>query len=644
MSATATAIPKFQDIGEFLDLLARVKSAGTDKWTASCPVEGHKHGDTSRSLSIKLNGDKIILKCHAELGHTSEDVMLAIGRTSAHLFLNNGVRRREVCSYSYQDAAGREIYQVVRYEPKTFLYRRFDGRKWVWNTDGIAKIPYRLPAIMRGGAGELCLAEGEKDADTLTAAGFRASSSKYWCREWTENYITPEMDIVIFADRDEAGKKIANVAAGLLSGKVRSLKLVSLPGTAHDVSDYIAAGGTPDQLREQIAATPEWDGAMREPGDEPSGSFYGDAVPKAKSKADATETVIQTFSYGTRKKKHLVFSWPGYLPVGALVHWVGKSTEGKSPVLTDLAARISSGKDWPDGTPNTIGPRTVILMSAEDDPDDTVLPRLELAGANVHNVHGVTATVRKGMSETEKLFSLNDDLQKLQEKIAAFGDVGLVAIDPITNYLEGIRMNAEEEVRRLLMPLVTAARDGKFTSLTVGHLNRKEKGTDPLFRIMGAAAFHGVARFIYFFGPDPDDREDKHAHVMVQRRGVDAPSLRYKTYRQEMTWDGETSGVIGVTWCGTSSATAEDVVDPASESESSQEARAAKRLAAMIRQSPEQRVAVTEAQEALAQMGFDVKKNVNWSRVMRIAGADSKPFRPDRYYSVYLAAGASWFE
>src|SRR5258708_12479994 len=64
--------------------------------------------------------------------------------------------------------------------------------------------------------------------------------------------------------------------------------------------------------------------------------------------------------------------WPGFLPDNQLVHFVGASSEGKSPVTLDIVARVTTGKEWPDGTTNTLGPRSVILMAGEDDLSDTV--------------------------------------------------------------------------------------------------------------------------------------------------------------------------------------------------------------------------------------------------------------------------------
>jgi len=68
--------------------------------------------------------------------------------------------------------------------------------------------------------------------------------------------------------------------------------------------------------------------------------------------------------------------WPGYLPLGAVTLLVGDPGKGKTLVSLDLAARVSAGKPWPDETPSTHGPATVIVLTAEDDLGYTVRPRI----------------------------------------------------------------------------------------------------------------------------------------------------------------------------------------------------------------------------------------------------------------------------
>jgi RecA-family ATPase len=59
---------------------------------------------------------------------------------------------------------------------------------------------------------------------------------------------------------------------------------------------------------------------------------------------------------------------------------------GKSATVLDVAARVSTGREFPDGTSNDVGPGGVVILSAEDGLSDTIKPRLEAAGADLERI------------------------------------------------------------------------------------------------------------------------------------------------------------------------------------------------------------------------------------------------------------------
>ena len=53
---------------------------------------------------------------------------------------------RHRATYQYTDETGVLLYEVLRYEPKTFRQRRPDGNGgWIWQLGDVRRVPYRLP-------------------------------------------------------------------------------------------------------------------------------------------------------------------------------------------------------------------------------------------------------------------------------------------------------------------------------------------------------------------------------------------------------------------------------------------------------------------------------------------------------------------
>ncbi|MGB8989437.1 MAG: AAA family ATPase, partial [Candidatus Sulfotelmatobacter sp.] len=225
-------------------------------------------------------------------------------------------------------------------------------------------------------------------------------------------------------------------------------------------------------------------------------------------------------------------------------------------------------------------------------------------------------------NEFEVGVALKEDLLRLREEAKKYPDLALVIIDPITNYLQGVKMNSEEEVRQVLMPLVEQfITPLNVSAITIGHLNRREKGTEAKARVMGAAAFYGVARFVYMFGPDKD-LEDKFAHVMAQDRGVGAASIKYKTEAVDQTWDGETSKVVRVVWGEKCDATGQDAVDPLPSEEKTQITEDAEFLKEFLRDGAKPAQAVQQAHEQKTG-----RKVANWDKAKRRAKVKARKIK-----------------
>jgi putative DNA primase/helicase len=163
-------------------------------------------------------------------------------------------------------------------------------------------------------------------------------------------------------------------------------------------------------------------------------------------------------------------------------------------MLMDLAARLSSGGEWPDGV--AVGePQSVLYLSAEDAPDDTIRPRVELAGGNLEKVSWTTQLYFEETGTTQ-FFNVENHLQHLEATIAS-SSPGVVMIDPLTAYLGSSKDTYRDSaVRAVLGPLAVLAATYSISVIALMHLNKSEQ-QKALHRVGGSIAFTAAARAVF---------------------------------------------------------------------------------------------------------------------------------------------------
>jgi hypothetical protein len=216
------------------------------------------------------------------------------------------------------------------------------------------------------------------------------------------------------------------------------------------------------------------------------------------SKAEQVKSNLITKSMADIAPEPLCWLWPGVIPLGKLTLLVGDPGLGKSLLTLDFAARVSEGDTWPDGTQGKYGLGEILLLSAEDDPADTIRPRLDAAGAAPEMIRLIKA-VRDG--KRDRSFNLEADTATLEQAITS--ETLLIIIDPITAYLGGIDSHVTADVRGLLAPLAELAARRGVAIVAVSHLN---KSSGPaMYRTTGSLAFVAAARAVWAVGLDPED-------------------------------------------------------------------------------------------------------------------------------------------
>jgi hypothetical protein len=321
---------------QILKRLRDVRRAGSG-WLAYCP--GH-NDQNKRSLSVGIteNG-KTLLKCHAA-GCTAEKITTAVGMSLADLDGPNSSHRSsrgEAAVYDYADENGTLLYQVVRRKPKDFRCRQPNGvGGWTWNLEGVRVVPYRLPEMAE--APRVYVVEGEKDADALVAAGLTATTNHGGAGKWRDAHThalveaaVPE--VVALPDNDPAGESHALAVVESCRAAELRVKIIRLPElpSKGDVSDWLAAGHTADELRQLAEDAPP---VM-------SASVTGSNLERAAT-VDSTPDVVSDYiepieAFLAEKDPPLKVIFPELLPCGVVMLLHGEPRARKSLAAFELA-------------------------------------------------------------------------------------------------------------------------------------------------------------------------------------------------------------------------------------------------------------------------------------------------------------------
>ena len=225
-----------------------------------------------------------------------------------------------------------------------------------------------------------------------------------------------------------------------------------------------------------------------------------EAAEKRSSPSADGESLMADTSAALQSKP-IQWMWRDRIPAAAITAFNGPPDHGKSTVGLDIAARYSTGRTWPDGTPNDNPPGRVLLLVSEDGAAEIIKPRLVAASADVSRVSILKQSIYSGGKKTDRLFALDHDLHLLERMIVESG-FGLVIIDPFTTYLGKAKMNDEQEMRKILIPLRDMCERTGVTVILSGHFN-KRSDVSALHRVAGAVANSGVPRAVWLFMKDP---------------------------------------------------------------------------------------------------------------------------------------------
>lgn len=540
-------------IQNLLGRLNGAKPAGEGRWIAFCPAhEGNGDGHR-RSLSIRRGEDgKALVYCHAgcELG----SIVGALGMLTTDLFADTARpegERRIVATYRYTDERGELLFEVVRFEPKDFRQRRPDGAGgWTWHLDDTRRVLYRLPELLAADPGErVFVCEGEKDCDNLAKLGLVATCNPCGAGKWKSEYsdTLKGRRVAIVPDADEPGRRHAEAVARSLNGTAADLKILDLAAafegfTGKDSTDFIdwRDSQSPDELRAALLAAAD-----------AAPPYSADAVPTAPAEDRPRAALRRADSIIIRL---ILWLWLGRIPAGKLTLLIGNPGGGKSLLTADMGARVSRGFMWPDGASCEAG--GVIMLSGEDDPADTTVPRLAAAGADLARVSildGIhTKDPRTGEARLD-LPQLDRHLPAIREAIRETG-ARLLVIDPISSFVGAVDDHRNAELRGLLSALAALAAETGCAVVCVSHL--RKSGGLAVHQCVGSLAYTAAARAVWALVRDPEDEERRLFLPVKMNLARDTAGLAFRV-------DANPEGVPVATWePGAVELRADDVLNP----------------------------------------------------------------------------------
>ncbi|TCT20276.1 AAA family ATPase [Thiobaca trueperi] len=219
-----------------------------------------------------------------------------------------------------------------------------------------------------------------------------------------------------------------------------------------------------------------------------------DPAPRAnggRSQPSIDPGAVTVVTASSIKPEPIDWMWEGWIARGKVEVLAGAPGTGKTTLAMALAATLTIGGRWPDGT--HAEPGHVLIWSGEDDPRDTLVPRLLAAGANLDRVHIVTGFIQGGQKRS---FDPSKDALVLADHIAEMDPLpALLIVDPIVSAVAG-DSNKAAEVRRALQPLVDLAMLRRCAVLGISHFTKGSAGRDPVERVTGSLSFGALARVV----------------------------------------------------------------------------------------------------------------------------------------------------
>ena len=210
--------------------------------------------------------------------------------------------------------------------------------------------------------------------------------------------------------------------------------------------------------------------------------------------------------------------WHEWLAQGQFHILAGAPGTGKTTIALALAATLTSGGRWPDGTRAI--PGVAVIWSGEDDRNRTLAPRLVAMAADMKRVRFVG---RLYSEDKPRPFDPSTDAGALLAAVSKMNPLpSLLIVDPIVSAVGG-DSHKNGETRRALQPLVDFASATDCALFGVSHFSKGTAGRDPVERVTGSIAFGAFPRIVLASARLTDAEEGQPERMMVRSKSNIGP-------------------------------------------------------------------------------------------------------------------------
>ena len=508
--------------------ITRAKGGTWDGRQGLVPGPGHSSRDRSMAIMDNDAGDDVI--CHSFAGDDPLAFKAALRKDG---FLPTSGKSgftvvAPVC-YVYRDSGGSPLFRITRRPDKRFIASTPDGQGgWRAGMNGIKPIPYRLPELLACDLGSpIFVTEGEKDADSLARLGLVATTNPFGAGKWPSDFAPYFADrtVHILPDNDEPGRKHAAGVARNLSKVAKVVTITELPGLPDkgDVSDWIAAGGTAEELVKvtSVPFSPVQPVSETQPKPISAGGlkiidvgdWHGAPVPKREWRV------------------------PGWILPKAVTLLNGAGSTGKSLLLQQWMSFIGLGDQFL-GLPGTEAVPT-LYVNCEDDEEELHRRQVDIAKAagrplsdyrgKVHVIGRIGCDNPLGIVNAEGVFVQSEFYLQIRATALELG-VKVLALDNAMQLFVG-NLNDPREVTVFCNALARLAIDIDGAVVLAGHVAKSEGS-----QFAGTMAWENAVRTRLFFQRETDSHGEEIDES--DRRYLTRGKINYgrKGGRLEMVW------------------------------------------------------------------------------------------------------------